>query len=549
MTIKKKIVMNSLLALGLSIIMIGIIIFNMLSVRNTSSDYVKVLLAVHDVNAETKATMQSLNALAYNMTDGNKENVQKQLAVTAEKFTNAEKLVVDLPAKTYLGKAQDKYSALMSDALLAVDESNASEINRQSLRTIGIVNDIYMVDLHTASHYEFLQDTLSSKIKSIIIFAIIGSGFMIAISLVIILRLANTITTPLKRLASNAQEIAAGNLMVEPIHYQKNDELGQLNSSFTAMATQLRMLLQSIDEASKKVDGYTKELEVENGYLAESSNQVTLSTEELAKGTLAISDDLQNSVELIEQMNKEFEINVNQAQQSANDATLASEAVSQGRSAIDEQLQLIDSNSKALVSIEQATAQFTQYASSIELMAQSVSEIASQTNLLALNAAIEAARAGDAGKGFAVVASEVRNLADSSTAATAEIFEMVNHIKDGLKSISDSVKNSVNIAQAQDDNVSRTLQSFENIEDKMKNIADALADLGVGVVNSKQFNSTVLENTESISAVVEQTAAGSEEISASAEEQLQSIGKVVDKVSALRSLTDELNSTISRFKL
>ena len=58
----------------------------------------------------------------------------------------------------------------------------------------------------------------------------------------------------------------------------------------------------------------------------------------------------------------------------------------------------------------------------------------------------------------------------------------------------------------------------------------------------------MLHNVESISAVVEETAAGSEEISASTAEQLSAFGNLTRKVTDLRKLTNELNDSVSVFK-
>ena len=61
-----------------------------------------------------------------------------------------------------------------------------------------------------------------------------------------------------------------------------------------------------------------------------------------------------------------------------------------------------------------------------------VNDIAAQSNILALNASVEAARAGEHGKGFAVVAAEVRNLAEQSKQATAQVRAILSDIQNGI---------------------------------------------------------------------------------------------------------------------
>ncbi|GAC90144.1 methyl-accepting chemotaxis protein [Anoxybacillus flavithermus NBRC 109594] len=549
MSIKQRLLFHSLATPVIAGAIIVFIIMNMLSIQASNQDFVPLMMKAQHLQAELKATKQSLSNYAYSPTEGNKQEVLVHLSESEKLLQALNKGLTQPYFRSALEQANKKFAELMKQSNEALDVNDVAEVRRQSMRAEGVLNDIYVVNTYISEYYAYMQKTLQKQIDRVITISLVAIAVVLLFAGFSGFRLTQKITTPLKKIAENAKQIASGDLRIEPVKYNGKDELADLNVAFTTMADQLNGLLQSVDTVSKQVEAFAKEIDEETKTLTEINNQVAVSTNELSAGAQSISEDLQQAVQLIERMEGTVQENVGRTEQTARYSDEAVAAITNGQAALAEQKGFIDENTKATASIEQSTAQFATYASKIEDMAKAVSDIATQTNLLALNAAIEAARAGEAGKGFAVVAEEVRKLAEESSKATSQIFEMVQLIQLGLMNVTEAVRRGVDIAEAQAKAIETTTDAFAQIENKVHDITTDIQALVIGMNESKELGKNVLQNVESISAVVEQSAAGSEEIAASMVEQLEAFKKMSEKVTTLRQLTDDLQKMMAKFQM
>lgn len=134
-----------------------------------------------------------------------------------------------------------------------------------------------------------------------------------------------------------------------------------------------------------------------------------------------------------------------------------------------------------------------------------IKEIADQTNLLALNASIEAARAGEAGRGFAVVAGEVRNLADRTMKATANIDTLIEKIRGdsdraiaGMRSGAAEVDHGVSL-------VSDSQHTLDGINTLMTDAVRMVSEITVSSSQQTEAMNEIGANISHVAAMTEQS--------------------------------------------
>jgi methyl-accepting chemotaxis protein len=269
----------------------------------------------------------------------------------------------------------------------------------------------------------------------------------------------NIMTENLRNTAGMANQIAGGDLMVQPKPLSDKDVLGK---SLASMVERLRGVVSDAIAAADNVSSGSQELSSTSEQMSQGATEQASAAEEASASMEQMASNIKQNAENASQTEKI-------SRQSAKDAEASGEAVNKAVSA----MQTI---AEKIVIVQ---------------------EIARQTDLLALNAAVEAARAGEHGKGFAVVASEVRKLAERSQTAATEIG--------GVSS------ETVKAAQTAGEMLSKLVPDIRKTAELVSEISAACREQDIG---ASQINSAI----QQLDKVTQQNASASEEMSATSEE-------------------------------
>lgn len=147
------------------------------------------------------------------------------------------------------------------------------------------------------------------------------------------------------------------------------------------------------------------------------------------------------------------------------------------------------------------------------------------------------------------MADEIRKLADQSVKAASQIQSIVTEIQNKTQGTVVSAKQAENIVGSQTEALQRTIHVFENINKHVGKLANNLDNISIGVKGIETAKEDTLDAIRNISAVSQQTAAASEEVSATANNQIDSVENLSRSALELASDAKKLEEAILLFKI
>ncbi len=361
--------------------------------------------------------------------------------------------------------------------------------------------------------------------------------------------ISRQLSIPIRRIARVAEQVAAGDLRVEPLAFSRKDELGELGGSVDRMLESLKNLIHRLAASSTVVEQSSRVL-LDQAVRTESAGlAISQAVHETDEGARTQSIQVGQMTGILQEMAAAIRMTAASGESAASASTRSAEQAGLGLQVIGRAMAEMET---VCHDVQEAAEQMTQLdkeAARISEIAGLIKEISSQTNLLALNASIEAARAGEHGRGFAVVAEEVRKLAEEAKDSSERAADAVRLLRRGTQQAAEQMRRNAQGAEAGMKSALEAGAMFKEIAAEVDSVSALMTDLSAAVEEAFAGSEEIVSQAEGLRGIADLSFNRSKKAAEQAGETVSAMKEIRRYSERLEQESKDLSRVMGEFSL